>query len=162
MRALWRPSECASPITSRTGGSSRRTTEQSPAVTRAHRLDHRRVGGAQQDLVCCRQVVQELDEQVAAHRVRREQRFVEQERRALATSAEHLAEREPQQQRHLVAGAVRHRVERHHVRALATEQAEREVVGVDVHLDVARARQQAEPAAERLGEPRGDLAMGHA
>ena len=88
-----------------------------------------------------------------------EQRLVEEERRALAPAAEHLTQREPEQQRDLVAGAVRHRVERHHVGPLAAEQAQREVVGVDVDIDVARAGQQAEPVAERVGEARCELAM---
>ena len=105
--------------------------------------------------------MQELDEQVAAHRVGCQQGLVEQERRALAATTEHLTECEPQEERDLVAGAMRHSVERHHVGAFPAEQAEREVIRVDVDLDVSRPGQQAEPVAEGIGEPRRKLAMRH-
>ena len=96
----------------------------------------------------CRQIVQELDEQVAADWVGGQQGFVEQERGAFASTTEHLTERQPEEQRHLVAGAVRQRLERHHVGPFAAKQAEREMVGVDINLDVSRTGQHAETAPQ--------------
>ena len=101
----------------------------------------------------CRQFLQKLDEPLAALRVRSEQGLVEQERCALTRTAEHLAQRETEQQGDLVAGAVRHGIERHHVRPFATEQRQREVVGVDVDLDIPRRGEQAQPACQ--GTTRG-------